>query len=129
MSDMGIFRTTVAVAREGTQEPRVTFEDVIVDTSAEFNWFPAAALHQLGVLPEQTEEFQAADGRILQRYIGFARINAGGRSAVAAVVFAEESDLTLLGAIGLESLRLRVDVIHKRLVAAGPITAAAASYA
>ena len=40
------------------------------------------------------------------------------------VVFADEGDLSLLGARTLEGLNARVDPEGKRLVAAGPILAA-----
>ena len=55
----------------------------------------------------------------------FAMIYAGNRSAAAVMVFGEPGDMTLLGAIGLESLNLRVDLGRKELVPAGPVPAAA----
>jgi hypothetical protein len=42
------------------------------------------------------------------------------------VVFAEPSDIVLLGAHSLEGMNLRVDPKAKRLVSAGPIITAAA---
>jgi hypothetical protein len=41
------------------------------------------------------------------------------------VIFAEKGDLALLGARTLEGLNLTVDTSRKRLVAAGPLPAAA----
>lgn len=43
----------------------------------------------------------------------------------AAVVFAEQGDMVLLGAHGLDGLNLRVDLLRKELVPAGPVPAAA----
>ena len=43
------------------------------------------------------------------------------------VVFGEPGDLTLLGARTIEGMNLRVDLQEKKLVAAGPILAAAAA--
>lgn len=43
------------------------------------------------------------------------------------VVFAEKGDLPLLGARTLEGLNLAVDPKRKRLIAAGPLLAAAAN--
>jgi len=54
-----------------------------------------------------------------------ARIFAGDRSAISAVVFAEPTDMVLLGAHGLQSLNLRIDLGRKELVPAGPLPAAA----
>jgi predicted aspartyl protease len=124
IDDMGIFRTRVAVAHMTRPDVRHTFDDVMVDTVSEFNWFPREVLESLGVTAARTDRFETADGRVLERDVGFAYVFAGGRSAVAAVVFAEPKDLTLLGAIGLESLNLRVDLGRKELMPAGPVPAA-----
>lgn len=58
--------------------------------------------------------------------VGFALLYAAGRSAPSIVVFAERGDLVLLGAHGLEGLNVRVDLLQKALVPAGPVPAAAA---
>src|SRR5213595_2375434 len=99
---MSLFRTTVHVSPEGVREPQATFDEVLVDTGSEFNWFPAAALDALGIARQERERFETADGRIIERDIGFAHIYAAGRSAPAIVVFGEPGDKTLLGAVGLE---------------------------
>jgi predicted aspartyl protease len=126
IDDMGIFHTTVEVAPWHDHSKRITLDDVMVDTSSEYNWIPAPILADLGVAPVRVDRFETADGRILERPIGFAMIYAGGRSAPSIVVFAGENDLVLLGAHGLEGLNLRVDLARKELVPAGPVPAAAA---
>ena len=126
IDDMGIFRTTIVVAHPGGSGERRTLEDVMVDTGSEYNWVPRPLLEEVGVEPERVDRFETADGRILEREVGFARLDAAGRSAIAAVVFAEPKDLVLLGAHGLEGLNLRIDLGRKELVPAGPVPAAAA---
>jgi len=126
LDDMGIFRTTIAVAHAGRAAERRTLTDVMVDTGSEYNWVPRTLLEELGVEPERVDRFETADGRVLERQVGFARLYAGDRSAIAAVVFAEPTDLVLLGAHGLEGLNLRIDLGRKELVPAGPVPAAAA---
>ena len=126
-ADMGIFRTSLGVAALTNADRRVSFDDVMVDTGSEYNWVPAAVLESLGVTRVRRDRFETADGRVLERDVGFAMIFAGGRSAAAAVVFGEPGDMTLLGAIGLESLNLRVDLARKELVPAGPVPAALAA--
>ncbi len=123
---MGIFRTTVSVAPLTDPETRRDFDDVMVDTGSEYNWIPADALTQLGITPVRTDRFETADGRVLERDVGFAMLYAGGRSTPTIVVFAQPKDLVLLGALGLEGLNLRVDLGRKELVPAGPVPAAAA---
>jgi predicted aspartyl protease len=101
---MGIFRTTVSVAPLADPETRRDFDDVMVDTGSEYNWFPADALTQLGITPVRTDRFETAHGRVLEREVGFAMLYAGGRSTPTIVVFAQRTDLVLLGAFGLEGL-------------------------
>jgi hypothetical protein len=49
------------------------------------------------------------------------------RAAPTIVVFAAEGDTTLLGAVALEGLNLRVDLVRRELVPAGPVPVAAAA--
>ena len=126
IDDMGICRTTIAVAALATPHDRRELTDVMVATGSEYNWIPAEVLADLGVAPVRVDRFETADGRILDREIGFALIYAAGRSAPAVVVFARSEDMVLLGAHGLAGLNLRVDLGRKELVPAGPVPAAAA---
>jgi predicted aspartyl protease len=127
IDDMGIFRTTLGISALASPDRRRELLDVIVDTGSEYNWIPSEVLVDLGVSPVRIDRFETADGRVLEREVGFALVYAGGRSAAAAVVFAAEGDMVLLGAHGLEGLNLRVDLGRKELVPAGPVPAAAAA--
>ena len=124
MDDMGIFRTDVGVAPLNDLDTRADVLDVMVDTGSEYSWIPEELLARLGVAPVRIDRFETADGRILERQIGFAIIYAGGRSAPSVVVFAGPGDMVLLGAHGLEGLNLRVDLGRRELVPAGPLPAA-----
>ena len=121
---MGIFRTRLEIAAMAAPDRRRELIDVMVDTGSEYNWIPSDVLTELGVAPVRIDRFQTADGRILDREVGFALLYAGGRSAAAAVVFALSGDMVLLGAHGLEGLNLRVDLARKDLIPAGPVPAA-----
>ena len=123
---MGIFRTTVGVANPAHPDAVRTLRDVMVDTGSEYNWLPRALLTELGVKLVRVDRFQTADGRILEREIGLVVLYAGGRSTGTVAAFAEEGDLVLLGAHGLEGLNLRVDLVAKELVLAGLVPAAGA---
>lgn len=127
MNDMGIFRTTIALSALDAGATRVQLDDVMVDTGSEYNWMPSSVLRDLGVTPVRVDRFETADGRILDRPVGFAMFYVADRSATAAVVFAEVGDMVLLGAHGLEGLNLRVDLLRKQLIPAGPVPAAAAA--
>jgi len=121
IDDMGIFRTTVGIAALATPNDRRELNDVMVDTGSEYNWISADVLVEIGVVPVRVDRFQTADGRVIERDVGFAMIYAGGRSAPTIVVFAGDDDLMLLGAHGLEGLNVRVDLVLKELVPAGPV--------
>jgi predicted aspartyl protease len=127
MSDMGIFRTTIAI--ENPLEPG-TFRqipNVMVDTGSEYTWVPRGELEALNIAPKRTARFSTADGRVLERWIAFANVYAGDTSAPDIVVFAEVGDMTLLGARALEGLNLRIDIVTKTLVSAGPVPVAVAA--
>jgi predicted aspartyl protease len=122
---MGIFRTTIEVAALSSPDERRTLVDVMVDTGSEYNWLPGELLLDLGIAPVRIDRFETADGRVLEREIGFALVYAGGRSTATVAAFARPGDMVLLGAIGLEGLNLRVDLGRKELVPAGPVPVAA----
>jgi predicted aspartyl protease len=128
IDDVGIFRTTVAFAPLAQPDNRRELE-VMVDTGSEYNWVPRAVLADLGVEPQGVESFETADGRVLEREVGSALLYAAGRVRATVVVFGEDGDMVLLGAIGLEALNLRVDLTRKKLVPAGPVPVAALSAA
>jgi predicted aspartyl protease len=123
---MGIFRTTIEIAPLHDADDRRVLTDVMVDTGSEYNWVPATLLQELGVRPARTDRFETADGRMLERDVGFALFFAAGRSSPAVAVFAQPGDMVLLGAHGLEGMNLRVDLVQRKLVPAGPVPAAAA---
>ena len=123
--DMGLLRTDVEIESPLREGDRRLLRDVVVDTEAALSWAPAATLESLGIGRRKTIRFQQADGSILERSVGFAIVHAGGTFTNDEVVFGEPGDLVLLGARSLEGLNLKVDLVAKRLVSAGPMLAAA----
>lgn len=126
MDEMGIFRTTIGIESPGGRGRVVELAATLVDTGSEFTWVPRSVLESLGIAVERRQVFVVADGRRVERDIGFAIVHAGGVATADDVVFAEAGDLVLLGVRSLEGLNLRVDVVAKRFVEAGPIITAAA---
>ena len=123
--DTGLLRTDVEIESPLREGERRLLREVLVDTGAELSWAPTAVLESLGIRRRKTVRFQQADGTILERWVGFAIVHAGGTSTIDEVVFGEPGDLVLLGARSLEGLNLKVDLVGKRLVSAGPMLAAA----
>jgi predicted aspartyl protease len=125
MSEMGIFRTTIGVENVAQRGVVRYVADALVDTGSELTWIPREILQSIGIQIERRRSFIVADGRRVERDIGYAVVHAGESATVDEVVFAEESDFALLGVRSLEGLNLRVDVVSKQLVDAGPVLAAA----
>ena len=122
--DMGLLRTDVEIESPLREGDRRLLRDVLVDAGAELSLAPAAVLESLGIRRRKTVRFQQADGTILERSVGFAIVHAGGAFTNDEVVFGEPGDLVLLGARSLDGLNLKVDLVGKRLVSAGPMLAA-----
>jgi predicted aspartyl protease len=97
-----------------------------VDTGRENTWIPAPKLEKIGVAREKKDiQFMMANGAVITRSVGFAVLRVDKHFTIDEVVFAEPGDLLLLGARTLEGLNLTIDPARKKLVAAGPVPAAA----
>ena len=127
MDDMGTFRIDVDIENPLLPGQSRTLHHVLVDTGAELSWFPADVLESLGIQRRTVWRFRQANGTVLERWTGLAFVNVAGRSASDDVVFGEPGDLVLLGARSLEGLNLRIAPREKRLVDAGPASAAASA--
>ena len=126
MGDMGLFRTTVEIENLTRRGASRAMRDTLVDTGSEYTWIPRAVLEDLGVAVERKQGFVVADGRRVDRDIGYALVRAGGSEAPDLVVFAEPGDMSLLGVRALEGMNLKVDAARKALVPGGPVIAAVA---
>jgi len=82
MSDMGTFRTSIAIenpARRGELRP---LTEVLVDTGSELTWIPRRLLEELGIAAERRYRFVLADGRVLEREVGYAIVHVEGGATV-----------------------------------------------
>jgi predicted aspartyl protease len=123
---MGTFHVACEITHHVHRKRSVRLPKLLVDTGSEATWVARAALEGLGVTPEKKDvRFCMANGQIITRKVGFAVIRIDPHFTIDEVVFAEEGDLQLLGARTLEGLNLTVDARQKKLVAAGPLLAAA----
>ena len=127
MDDMGVFRTTIEVQNWELRGPSRLLPATLVDTGSEYTWIPRPVLDELGIRAQRTQAFEVADGRRIERDIGYALVRAAGMEAPDLIVFAEPGDMTLLGAHSLEGLNLKIDPIRKELVPAGPVITAPAA--
>ena len=124
---MGLFRTTIEVQNWELRGPIRSLPNVLVDTGSEYTWISRDVLQDLRVVVQRKQGFIVADGRRIDRDVGYALVRAGGSEAPDMVVFAEPGDLVLLGAHALEGMNLKIDPVRKELVPAGPVIAAVAA--
>jgi predicted aspartyl protease len=123
---MGLFHVGYKVINPRTGKSAVV-PRIMVDTGAESTWVDSQVLAKAGIeLRKKDLQFQMANGQIITRSVGYAVLKVDKAETIDEVVFALKGDLQLLGARALEGLNLRVDSRRKKLVAAGPIVAAAA---
>jgi predicted aspartyl protease len=124
--DMGSFRVDIEIENPARPGERRTIRSLLVDTGAELSWVPAEVLESLGIERDNKWHFRQANGTILERWAGGARIYVAGKRTSDDIVFGEPGDLVLLGSRTLEGLNFRVEPVTKQLVDAGPAPAAVA---
>lgn len=123
---MGTFYTSCRVENHVDRKKSVEVAKLLVDTRAEFTWINAETMKNIGVKREKKDyTFVMANGQQITRPVGFAIIHVGDAVTIDEVIFGEPGDLQILGARSLEGMNLRVDSRAKKLVAGGPILAAA----
>jgi len=84
--------------------------ELLVDSSAIFTF-----LKSLGLKPVDRERLRVYGGAVVERDIGWALIEYGGKRRVVPVIFGEKDDASILGATSLESLGFQVDPVTKKL--------------
>jgi predicted aspartyl protease len=123
---MGTFSVTCTIENPSRRSRSATIPKLLVDTGSEYTWVPTPVLESLGIKREKKDlAFVMANGQQITRSVGFGIVRVHEYFTIDEVVFAEEGDLLLLGARSLEGLNLTVDSRRKKLVAAGPLPAAA----
>jgi predicted aspartyl protease len=91
--------------------------EVMVDTGSELSWLPKRLLLEAGIIPRGKKRFVAATKEIVERDFGYAILQAEGYATNDEIVFAENSDMSLLGVRTLEGFSVMVDNIGHRFVA------------
>jgi len=120
---MSLFRINV-VARNPKDESQETPPiEALVDTGSELTWLPADVLHQAGITPRRKRNFVTATRQTVTRDVGYAILASENFETADEVVFAQPSDLVLLGVRTIEGFGVLVDNIGHRFVAQASIVA------
>ena len=111
---MGLTVLEIEVGNPATPEKteRVEF---LIDSGAVYSVVPTPVLERLGIRPFMEQQFRLADGSKIVRKKGGAFFRHGELAGVADVIFGEEGDSTLLGALTLEALGLSLDPLRREL--------------
>lgn len=88
---------------------------VMPDTGSFYTHLPESLLKEIGLAPTEIEQFELADGSVVERGIAEARAAINGRSVTTIVAFSGDDAEPLLGAYTLEGLRLSVDPVNETL--------------
>ena len=120
---MSTFKVSV-VARNTKDESLVSPPtEVLVDTGSELTWLPKDLLAEIKVAPVRRRNFSTATKQLITRETGYAILKAEGFETVDEVVFAEPSDMALLGVRTLEGFGVMVDNLAHRFVATTTLVA------
>ena len=114
---MSKFMVNVVAVNPKEEERCTPPIEAMVDTGSELTWLPKKQLLEAGIVPRMKKSFYTATKEIAKRDIGFAILKSEGYTTIDEVVFAEESDMTLLGVRTLEGFSVMVDNIGHRFVA------------
>ncbi|MEO0079986.1 MAG: aspartyl protease family protein [candidate division WOR-3 bacterium] len=107
---MGLFSVRVKVkSLAGRTEASV---NALVDTGASLSVIPGRVLEKLGVERRWRRKFVLANGEKVERDVGVVIFAWNGREGAAEVIFGEPGDKSLIGALTLETLGLKVN--HRR---------------
>lgn len=111
---MGLTVLDLEIANPSKPEVSESLE-FLIDSGAIYSVVPAGVLEKLGIRPLSEHEFRLADGTKIKRKKGVAIFKYGDRIGDADVIFGEEGDSTLLGALTLEALGLSLDHFKREL--------------
>ena len=118
---MGTFSVMFEVKNANGQE--YASVEALVDTGASYTVLGEDLLANLGIQPDEQEQFQLGDDSIVEWNIGEARLRLGGSERTSPVVFGPPGVSPLLGALTLQIFRLTVDPVNERLVRLPPVKA------
>jgi clan AA aspartic protease len=111
---MGLTVLELEVANPATPE-RTEKVDFLIDSGAIYSVVPTPVLERLGIRPLSQQQFRLADGSKIVRKKGVAVFKHGELVGGADVIFGEEGDSNLLGALTLEALGLSLDPLRREL--------------
>ena len=124
VSTVSAYYVTLVAINPKREELRTPPVRVLVDTGSELSWLPAEALVVIGLTPRRKRLFRMADGKSIQRDVGYGILASEGFDTNDEVVFAQPGDCHLLGVRTLEGFGVTVDPLAHKMVATSTLAAA-----
>ncbi len=109
---MGITYVDVRVANVASPDKGITLE-FLVDSGIVHSVVPTGIIEGLGIKSIDEQVFRLANGDKVRRRKGGAIFKYGERIGGADVIFGEDGDANLLGALTLEALGLSLDPLKR----------------
>lgn len=113
---MSIFNVNIKAINPQKTELKTPLIKVLVDTGSELTWLPKDILLQTEIKPVRKRNFKTATKKIIQRDVGYAILQVDDFETIDEVVFAEDSDMNLLGVRTIEGFGVVVDNIGHRFI-------------
>ena len=113
---MGMFKQKIRVSNN--QNRQLFFEsEFSVDTGALYSFVPENLLEQIQIEPVDKRSLVLADGRVVDRLLGFCNFEIEGFKGPipCPAIFAPKDSLLLMGATALENFGVEVDPVQKKL--------------
>ncbi len=120
---MSVYYVSLVAINPKREELRTPALRVLVDSGSELSWLPAEALQAIGLMPRRQRVFRTADGKTIQREVGYGILAAEGFETTDEIVFAQPGDCHLLGVRTLEGFGVAVDPLAHKLVATSTLAA------
>jgi clan AA aspartic protease len=114
VSKMGL--THVAVILLNSDSQRTYHAEFLVDTGCMDTMAPASELKKIGIQPEGKDEYELANGELVEYEHGVAKMTFMGEVIGTRIIFGPENCKPLLGVVALESAGFIVDPKNQRLV-------------
>ncbi|MBC8185807.1 aspartyl protease [candidate division KSB1 bacterium] len=111
---MGFTHVTMKV-KKSSESKKLMEERLLVDSGAIYTVIPEEDLNELGIRAHSEEEFEMADGNVINRKVGDAFFEYKEKKGSAPVVFGEKGDSKLLGVLTLEALGFILDPLKKEI--------------
>lgn len=88
----------------------------LVDSGAQYTLLPGEVWQKIGLTPRRRQQFQLADGTVMERDIGNCAVRLDGLGETPTpIVMGQPGDVALLGAVTLEELGLVLNPFTRTL--------------